>query len=484
MANRKSLNGILLAAMSAVWLMSASAWAADAPTSQPTAAAAPCVEPPAKSASDSPAVKDALDELKNPTPWFKWGFDQRVRWEWFKNCTTLNSDSRGSEESYQRYRSRLWGTISPTDKLEFNFRLSWEWRTYCTPEYKRYLDVDDYDAIFDTLNFKIKDLAGTGADLTVGRQDIVLGSHWLVRDGTPLDGSRTEFFDAVRLTAPLKSIDSTFDLIYIDQQARADKRIKPFNYSEYDANRYLMEQNERGAIAYFSNKSIERTTLDGYFIYKNDTPVLANGYDADTYTFGGRMERFFDAEERWKLDTEVAKQLGHRNGQDINALGGRAKLTYFFKDKLDNNLRMGYDYLSGDKGSTNGATEQFDLLWGRYPQYSECVLRNCIPETGRVGQVANMHRVFWGWGFKPTPKLDFCVDYSLIFADTNSYRDRAQITDSGCFKGQLVTAWLKYAITKNISGHVMGEVFCPGDYYSDLYNDVEVFLRAEVVFKL
>ena len=46
-------------------------------------------------------------------------------------------------------------------------------------------------------------LSGVPLDFKIGRQDLFLGNGWLVGDGTPLDGSRTFYFDAIRATLPL-----------------------------------------------------------------------------------------------------------------------------------------------------------------------------------------------------------------------------------------------------------------------------------------
>ncbi len=43
-------------------------------------------------------------------------------------------------------------------------------------------------------------MGGMPLTATVGRQDIIEGVGWLVMDGTPLDGSRTVYFDAARFT--------------------------------------------------------------------------------------------------------------------------------------------------------------------------------------------------------------------------------------------------------------------------------------------
>jgi hypothetical protein len=41
---------------------------------------------------------------------------------------------------------------------------------------------------------------------------------------------------------------------------------------------------------------------------------------------------------------------------------------------------------------------------------------------------------------------------------------------------------MKYQFNEHIAGHLQGEVFLPGNYYSDAANDVAFFGRYELVF--
>ena len=46
----------------------------------------------------------------------------------------LNDDSDTADRTFQRYRSRLWGQITPIDGFEANARLMWEGRHYNKPD--------------------------------------------------------------------------------------------------------------------------------------------------------------------------------------------------------------------------------------------------------------------------------------------------------------------------------------------------------------
>jgi len=161
-------------------------------------------------------------------------------------------------------------------------------------------------------------------------------------------------------------------------------------------------------------------------------------------------------------------------------LGFNSRLTYFFKDKWNSQLRVGYEFLSGDDPDSE-TDEGWDPLWARWPQWSELYVYTYARET-RIAEVNNLHHLGFGWTFEPNNKLEVCTDYHLLFCDENSSRGRAGFSDNGVFRGQLLTALLRYKVNKHISTHLLGEFSFPGDFYSNASNDPAAFLRAQVVF--
>jgi hypothetical protein len=87
--------------------------------------------------------------------------------------------------------------------------------------------------------------------IKLGRQDLIFGHGWLVLEGTPLDGSRSIYFDAARATIALERIDTVVDLAYIDQYASTAGFPRPLN----DVIEDQIEQYETGAVLYACNKS-------------------------------------------------------------------------------------------------------------------------------------------------------------------------------------------------------------------------------------
>ena len=424
-----------------------------------------------------------VHRIKNPTPWLNWGFDQRLREVYADNFLTLDKDYPGHTWHFQRYRSRLWASLNPLENMEVNARLVWEWRNWCKPGplFGKDSNHNWDEALFDKLNVKFSNFLGMPLDVKLGRQDIILGNGWIVLDGTPYDGSRTCFFDAARFTYRIPDSATTVDMIYLDQQSEADQTIEPFNDQER-ANG-LIEQDERGAIFYLTNKSlVPKAEVNGYFIWKHDNSVegVGGSNDSEIFALGARIAGALD--DNWKYRAEFAQETGKKNYDRLCAFGFNSRLAYHFKDPWKSNLHADYEYASGDDPSTS-TNEQFDTLWGRWPRWSELYIYTYAVET-RIAESTNYHRAGFGWAGSPTDNLKLLVDYHLLFADENTRKDSPTVvsfSDSGSFRGQLITARLKYQYTKHISGHLLGEFFCPGNYYSHDNDDPACFLRYELM---
>ena len=92
--------------------------------------------------------------------------------------------------------------------------------------------------------------------------------------------------------------------------------------------------------------------MDGYYIYKNDSPILplASGGDfAVLHTFGGRVAG--DVGEHVKYRTEGAVQVGNKNNQEVAAFALNDQVSYHFKDSMKNQVRLSYEYLPGMIGT-------------------------------------------------------------------------------------------------------------------------------------
>jgi len=355
--------------------------------------------------------------------------------------------------------------------------------------------------LVDNLSMSWKEIGGAPLSLSVGRQDIMLGekgvaqggnayywgSYWLVGDGSPLDGSRDYFLDSARVKLDLKDAKTTIEGIGILNHARNSDFLPTINKLS-GFNEYLTEQNEVGGILYLSNKSLEKTQLDAYFIYKGDTAkyVSARQLGGDTgeiYTVGAKVARNFSDKLLWTV--EGAYQFGHKEypylgiaSKEISAYGFNSMLTYQFKDALKDQFRFSFEFLSGSKpGSTKD--NSFDILWGRYPRWSELYVNTAAGDThGRPGQYQDLIRFGPGWSFDPVKNLNIIAEYAALFAP-ESMAPNATF-GSGNFRGHYAWATMTYKFCDHLKAHLWAEFLFPGDYYAQ--KNMASFLRAELHF--
>jgi len=469
------------------------------PALLPALLAAPTTQAqPQISASSAPAPAESFEtflaRVKNPAPWFTWGLDLRVRNEYFDNAISLSETSVRHEQDVLRMRGRLWTTFSATTNLVLNARLAAEPREWFKPAFAgAYLGQTGTEwryGLIDSLNVKWSEAFGQPLTLSIGRQELQLGDYydwWLVLDGTPGDGSWSTFLDSARATYNVEAISTRLDLIYINQHARVDEGLPALNAHQDSYNN--MEQNEQGVVVYASNKSLKNVQADGYFIYKHDDQEFANGDNADIYTFGGKVTG--SPAEHWQYSVEGAYQTGSKEDRilgtfderDIAAYGGKAKIAYLFKDSWKNQLSLGGEYLSGDDPKTD-KDEMFDILWGRWPRWSELYIYSYINETGRrVAQLNNIGRFGPTWTCNPAKGMTVSLTYNALFAPESTPTRAAApalFSNSGNFRGHYLQAILKHQFSKHLNGHLWGEWVWEGDYYSR--QDTMTFLRAEMMY--
>ncbi|HON08480.1 MAG TPA: hypothetical protein PLW02_10325, partial [Verrucomicrobiota bacterium] len=192
-----------------------------------------------------------VSDIKRPTKWFEWGFDFRFRHEYHNNASTLSSHKPSHEYNYQRYRARVNFSFIASEDLSLNTRLTWEGREYFKPDSKSGMNWDEI--VFDNFNLKIGNQTNRPLTLILGRQDISFGDKWLIFDGSTVDGSRSEFFDAARLIWKLPDNKTTLNMIYFDIASDSERWLHPIN----SRNNPVCEEDTRGAILYLENKSFK-----------------------------------------------------------------------------------------------------------------------------------------------------------------------------------------------------------------------------------
>ncbi|NLF31719.1 MAG: alginate export family protein [Planctomycetes bacterium] len=404
--------------------------------------------------------------------WFEFGLDLRNRVEYKTNATTLGAN--GTEEGLLgRFRPRLWAYATPVENVQIGARLVWEFFVICKPEAAD--NTPSSDVTFDELFVKWTDVLGAPVEVTVGRQNMRLGDGWLVFEGTPLDGSRTTYFDAIRTTWAMVDQNMSLDAIFVANTADTDSYIKPFNDNAVE--RLIAESDETGGILWLTNTANEDLTWNGYFIYVHrDDPDSADNM-ADLYTAGARVAGNWGEQIQYRA--EGAYQFGNKDGAQVrDAFGVNSRITYLVQDAMDTALHAGYEYRSGD----DNPAKNFDILWGRYVQFSDLFAGNLETLEGLpAGAASNFHRFNVGAAAEPVEDVIVLLNYNLLLADENNLAGTAGFSDSGDVRGHLFSAQVKMTHNEHATSVITGEAFLPGNYYTDAANDVATFARYELM---
>lgn len=487
------------------------------------AAALGCAALPAQPAATATPAEDAAvraeawaKALKNPTPWLSWGADVRLRNEYLNSAISLNDTAARHEQDYLRYRGRVWATAVTPANVSVNARLSGEPRTWVKDSFSgTFGPGKGYErryGLLDNLYVKWTNAFDAPLTLSAGRQDIQFGeplTWWLVADGTPCDGSWTFYLDSVRATWEHKDSGTKLDVVALQQSARPDRWLPTLGRTRYRGYDYVVtDQDEQGAIVYLSTRPSKNATADGYWIYKQDTrasilkaglPALS-GDNAHLSTFGARLTG--TPSEHLSYAAEAAYQTGSKEDtindgpartarfakRDVSAYGFTGKATWSLKDPRNQQFSLVGEFLSGDKASTAGKDEMFDVLWGRWPGWSEMYIYSYVNETGgRIAQLNNLARAGLNWKVSVTKRDGLSLTYQGLFAPeaVPSRRTAAAATAfsyDGHFRGHYTQAVLRHQFNKFTSGHLWAECLAKGDYYQQRHT--MVFFRAELLFSL
>ena len=394
---------------------------------------------------------------------FKWGGDFRFRTVYFDNIPyandipTVGTEARGGANSFQRYRTRIFGEYHPSDSLYFRGRVVNEFRTYQTPDNQDWSAMDE--TVFDNLFVDYKhDLF----DVRVGRQDMIYGTGKLILDGTPKDGSRTIYFDAAKFV--YKGIENTtVDLLAMYTQAQDPLAIHTQDRDLVGKTGGRYDGVEAGGAVYVKNKTYEDLPWEGYYIAKTKGQFVTEQIN----TVGARlMPKWSDG----LFDANI--EGAYQSAPDTSEFMIDALANWNIKGMKEQKakLGLGWYYLS----------EDWDPLFARWPQYSELYVYSF--DTTGAGQ----------WKNVSMPHIDFSIspmkNYKADFLLGYMFAPEADGLGGGKNRGLLFTWWNRFTIKEQLfsqrdklSGHFLFELMQPGDYYTDAQQDnTATFVRLEL----
>ena len=417
---------------------------------------------------------------------FDGGGDVRLRYEFKdgfmdKGKTTVSPTS----EDYYRARTRVWGQATYGEDLGAYLRLGNEFRGYRNSTDNDKNKFPD-EAYIDNLYFDFKNI-GDRVDLRVGRQDIKEGAGRVISDGTPGDGSRSAYFDAIM--AKVRMFEkSDVDLMGAWNTYRDDATLgNPhdiYDLTKIKTGDPYSKMGEKGLMAYSHFNEVQDFPMEFYWIWKQEDRF----YDSagkrypgrDFHTLGTRLmpkiteklsAEFEGAVQAGRVDSESGMQ-----DRDIFAWMGYGGLTYsekdvFAKPKLTGALL----YLSGDEDSyyktADGSTDN-----GWNPVFNR---------TDTLSQIcANMYDQF-RWSNLIYPHLEASVEpYKKNIVKLQTGPMFAAEKDNGAtsdYRGYFTQLRYDFPILSKIfgkrgdvNGAVVGEAFCYGDYYQHDVADTDV----------
>jgi hypothetical protein len=420
----------------------------------------------------APAKDKSVVEEAQPSK-FKWGGDIRLRTVYFDHIPYANgAEARGGANSFQRYRTRLFGEYHATESAYLRARLVNEFRTVQKPDGPKNSWEFPDELVFDNLFIDAK---SDMFDVRVGRQDMIYGTGKLILDGTPKDGSRTIYFDAAKAT--YKGIaDTTVDLFGMYTHAKDPLAI---NDQDRDIVGYAggnaFDGYESGGGIYAKNKTLETLPWEAYYIYKGkeqDVPFLNNN---PRNVVGGRLM------PKGSGVVEGNVEMAYQWGDDISAYMIDALASWHIQSMAAQKacLGLGWYYISGDDPDST-KDEGWNPLFARWPQYSELYVYAF--DTQGAGRWSNVSMPHVDFSIVPTSKLksDILLGYMMA--------PEADGAGGGTERGLLLTWWNRFTIAEKLlserdklGGHFLLEVFDPGDYYAQSQQDETAFFaRFEI----
>ena len=403
--------------------------------------------------SGCPVLAQETDNLQ-----WRWGGDMRLRQEAFDHIPVKTAEpmvSRGGKNDYFRLRTRLSGGVDWKDAVSLDARLANEFRVW-NSGIKSYEWPDEL--IVDQLKLTVWGLWAGIADLTVGRQDVRLGSGRLFYEGTAKDGSRTLFFDGVRL-----------------QIRPGDKRtLDLFAFHGNSENHLAMGHEHRDLTGLAKGNTGMDETSAGFFWEDRSWATLGWGLygiwlrdgvwtsaqgerhgKEDIHSLGARLMPDFGS--GFSAEVELAGQFSCGSPSRRAAFAaGAAK----WSPNKGNYLSLNGLALTGDDPATSRC-EDFNPVYGRGVWISD-LLWYAFDADG-VGLWHNLSRTWLeaGTSFGQGHRLKASVGPVWAFE-----RDGA---GGGLFRGWLGGFCWDFPLAKGsggvLTGRLQAELFDPGDYY-------------------
>ncbi len=389
------------------------------------------------------------------------GAAMRIRQEDMVNCFDLDS-SNGDIRSYFRTRTNLWGNLQINEYDSIMLMLTNEFRNYYQSSDGGASSIGDSSSVvIDNFYLKMDEFMESPVSLTVGRQNLIYGEGFLILEGTPGDGSKTIYFDALKGSIDLTE-NETLDLIYI----RNDKKDVKFLSDNAYYDEALDTRDNTGIVAYLKSKLSEELKGELYFINKIED--VDGGSDLKLNTFG------FSANYKTEMGTfrgQFALQDGDQGTINSNAFGGYLFYDKSFDAAKQPMISVGGLWLSGDDPESDNENEGWNPLWSRYPYLNELYAYVLVSEGLSPCYWTNTAMYTARLTITPIEKMKMtmALDYFMAM--------EKDATSTGYEKGLSPHLEVSYAFSPTVSWKSELFLFKPGNAYST--DDTATFIRHE-----
>jgi hypothetical protein len=412
---------------------------------------------------------------------FKPGAAVRLRHEFWKNIFDQENETKDNRNFF-RVKSSIWGDMAFNENARLYARLTNEFKAYTyyyqSSNQKKGVSFDIDEVVIDNLFTEFKNLFDLPVNLRLGRQDFLgtYGEGFLIMDGTPLDGSRTYYFNAAQVGWQITD-ENLLDFVYINDPR--DEEFFPV-INKKDPIQALNKTDEQGYMLYLKNKSYKNLNLEPYYIYKiedDEGGARLQSQNSHIHTFGAFNKYLFDP---FTLRAQGAFQEGDYGDHQREGYGWYMFLDYSMKEKQYKPvITVGVIDLSGDDPATN-TNEGWDPLFSRFPWYSEMYSLSFNGESG-LDYWTNLVMYRTQFSLQPTEKIKVALNYNYLKAHEIPV-GTSFATGDGKNRGQLPQFRVDYAMSKNITTYFTAEYFIPGNFYADTA-DESLFLRTECMVK-
>ena len=438
------------------------------------------------------------------------GADVRLRLTHYDR-NAVDPDSVGTSGDWEpgppwqflEVRERVRGCFELNEKTKLQLRLVNRWKDYSSRpgensdhdgstapplypgppvEHKTFPD----ELIFDNLFLDFANVADSNWSLRIGRQDIMFGNGMVLLEGTPLDDSRTIYFDGV--VANYGSEADSLSLFGFHN------RYEDGAVLGGDQDRALHSADRTGGGVYWTHNFDQAFNSDLYYIYadlddnqEDWTAAAPRDSNAEIHYVGARL--FGSPHENVDYSLEACKQFGRAAEKMFSSSGGYTSISNFGADlsgamldarltlkcpaetTMDPKLMLQYTFLSGDDLDSVDENEGWQPVFDSYPKW-----RDELFGWGVFGgfQWTNLSQFRTEVALSLTESIRFSTAWALVNADERGGTGR------GDTYGNLFTAFLDYQVTDAWVVKLEASEFRPGDRYAD--GRSSEWLRFETVY--